>query len=149
LFIRISFNILIGGGTLIEIISYNGVWYVFFTDGISTISTPSFNASAVENNGNPFLPSAISAWAPFLGTSNGDFINNLSVCFDVDLTAISNFRVATTVARGPDPIPGVIPGIRTYDLDASGTISGQPTGPVPVYISFNNPGGNFYSFIAY
>jgi hypothetical protein len=142
---------LIGGGTLIEIISYNGVWYVFFSDGISTISTPSFNASTVENNGNPFLPSAISAWAPFLGTSNGDFINNLSVCFDANPSYISNFRVASTAGaiRGPGIIPDVIPGIRTYDLDASGTISGQPTGPVPVYISFNNPGGNFYSFIAY
>jgi hypothetical protein len=140
-------NVLIGNKTLSEVISYNGVWYVFFTNSLSTISTPSFNTSITGTNGNPFVSGGLAVWVPFLGTGNGDIITDFLVVAAVADIGI-NWSI-NPVTGGPiTTIPQNTPQLQAYYSSTVSQVQLQPVTANPLFV-WCRSNGSYYSLALY
>jgi hypothetical protein len=131
-------SVLINNKTLSEVISYNGVWYIFFTNSLSTISTPSFTAAFIGNSGDAFVDAPLDTWVPFLGTDNGDVIADLRIITD----GLSNEGVYWSINSTPGGplanIPLVVFGqIRSFYTSTANQIQFQPLTANPLYVRFD------------
>jgi hypothetical protein len=138
---------LIGNKTLSEVISYNAVWYLFFTNSLSTISTPSFNTSFIGNNGTARIQNGVVVWVPFLGTSNGDVVSDLLVTTDNGqglVWSINSFPGGPVTSI---PVPQF--GQFTHYSSTSSQIQFQPTSANPLYVEFALQNGAICSFSLY
>jgi hypothetical protein len=136
-------NVLIGNKTLSEVISYNGVWYVFFTNSLTTISTPSFNTSFIGNSGSASIPNNVTVWVPFLGTGNGDIITDFSIVVNPG----TSWSINSIPGGLQTTIPPIGPGIRTYFSSTNEQVQFQPVAANPLYVFF--VALDIYSFSLY
>lgn len=146
-------NIIISSKTIVEIQSYEGVWYVFNIDETTNISTSAFNASFLGNNGRDFLDDRVTTWFPFLGTDNGDIISDIFICAagtSGSLTWVLSPNIVPTPPISSIPAAGNTP--QTYHgVLPKSMIDNLPSveSPVSVILSWINNGSNderYYSF---
>jgi hypothetical protein len=142
-------NVLIGNKTLSEVISYNGVWYLFFTNSLSTISTPSFNASFFDNAGVARITGPVVVWVPFLGTGNGDFVSDFFLLAEVSPFGM-NWSI-NSFPGGPTTSPPVASVFTTIYSSTVSQVEFQPVTANPLYVLFQSNNGSFlvYSFALY